>query len=151
MAADLLWLNHLTSCTGCAGLAPFVGGNFDSLVFSPAVVVYGAEIIRQARAFAAGLALEEELVGFDEIAATGPGGNFLGTDLTLRRFRESATGSRLWPRLSLERWREAGAPRADVLLRQRTVELLALLRPPADHEEVTQRGKELVNKKTAKS
>jgi trimethylamine--corrinoid protein Co-methyltransferase len=27
-ASDLLWMNHLTSCLGKVGLAPFVGGNF---------------------------------------------------------------------------------------------------------------------------
>jgi trimethylamine--corrinoid protein Co-methyltransferase len=144
LAADLLWLNHLTSCTGCAGLAPFVGGNFDSLVFSPAVVVYGAEVIRQARAFAAGLALNEGSVGFDEIADTGPGGNFLGTDLTLRRFREADAGGRVWPRLSLERWRQAGAPRGDALLRQRTVKLIRSLPPPSDHDELLDRGQRFV-------
>jgi trimethylamine--corrinoid protein Co-methyltransferase len=146
LAADLLWMNHLTSRTGCAGLAPFVGGNFDSLVFSPATVVYGAEVIRQARAFAAGLALDEEMVGFDEIAESGPGGDFLGTNLTLRHFREASAGGRLWPRLSLERWQEAGAPRADTLLRQRTVELLASLQPPADHDELMVQGEEFISR-----
>jgi len=31
LAADGFWLNHLTSCVGADGLAPFVGSNFDSL------------------------------------------------------------------------------------------------------------------------
>ena len=144
LAADLLWMNHLTSCTGCAGLAPFVGGNFDSLVFSPSTVVYGAEVIRQARAFAAGLALDEEMVEFGEIAETGPGGNFLGTDLTLRHFRDADTESRVWPRVGLERWQGAGAPRADALLRQRTVDLLASLQPPADHDELIDKGRGVI-------
>jgi len=34
---------------GKVGLAPFVGGSFDSLAFSPALVVYSDEVIRQAR------------------------------------------------------------------------------------------------------
>ena len=36
----------LTSLLGKVDLAPFVGGNFDSLVFSPAAVVYADEVIR---------------------------------------------------------------------------------------------------------
>jgi hypothetical protein len=118
-------MNHLTECTGCAGLAPFVGGNFHSLVFSPATVVYGAEIIRQARAFAAGFAMDEGMVGFDEITETGPGGHFLGAGLTLQHFREVDPGSTIWPRLSLEAWQGAGVPRADALLRRSTARLLA--------------------------
>jgi trimethylamine--corrinoid protein Co-methyltransferase len=146
LAADLLWMNHLTSCTGCAGLAPFVGGNFDSLVFSPATVVYGAEVIRQARAFAAGLALDEEMVGFGEIAESGPGGDFLGAGLTLRHFRSADHENHLWPRRGLGAWQEAGAPSAEALLRKRAVELLASTEPPADHDELMDRGQEFISR-----
>lgn len=38
-ASGNLWLNHLSSCLGKVGCAPFVGGNFDSVAFSPATVV----------------------------------------------------------------------------------------------------------------
>ena len=38
-AAGDLWQNHLTSCLGKVGCVPFVGGNFDSMVFSPATAV----------------------------------------------------------------------------------------------------------------
>ena len=144
LASDLLWMNHLTSCLGCAGLAPFVGGNFDSLAFSPATVVYGAEVIRQARTFAAGFPLDDEMVGCDEISESGPEGDFLGTSLTLRQFRKADLGSTIWPRLGLEAWQEAGAPRAEGLLRKRTVELMASSRPPADHDELLTAGEEFI-------
>jgi trimethylamine--corrinoid protein Co-methyltransferase len=144
LAADMLWMNHLTSCTGRAGLAPFVGGNFDSLAFSPATVVYGAEIIRQARAFASGFVLDEESVGLEEIAEAGPGGDFLGSSLTLRLFRDADLGGSLGPRLSLEAWQEAGSPRVDGLLRKRTIELLRTSLPPPDHDEMLDRGRRFV-------
>ena len=57
LAADGFWLNHLAACVGTVGLAPFVGGNFDSLAFSPAAAVYADHIIGQARRFADGFTL----------------------------------------------------------------------------------------------
>ena len=146
LASDLFWMNHLSSCTGCAGLAPFVGGNFHSLAFSPATVVSAAEVIRQARAFATGFPLDKAPVEFDEITRTGAGGDFLGASLTLRPFREADVGSPIWPRLSLEAWQEAGSPRAEGLLRKRTVELMASSEPPADHDKLMDGGESLIQR-----
>ena len=87
LAADGFWLNHLTSCVGAVGLAPFVGGNFDSLAFSPAAAVYADDVIRQARRFAEGFTLDPAAAGLGEIDQVGPGGNFLTAELTLRHFR----------------------------------------------------------------
>jgi trimethylamine:corrinoid methyltransferase-like protein len=146
LASDLLWMNHLTACLGSAGLAPFVGGNFHSLAFSPATVVYAAEVIRQARAFVAGFPLDEDMVGFDEIAGTAPGGDFLGASLTLRHFREADLRSSIWPRLGPEAWQETGSPRAEGLLRKRTVELMASSEPPEDHDDMMERGEALIQR-----
>ena len=145
-AAGLLWMNHVTACTGRAGLAPFVGGNFDSMAFSPATVVYGAEIIRQARTFVAGLAVNPDMVGFDEICATRAGGDFLGAGLTLRHFRDTDLGNPIWPRLSLEGWQAAGSPTADGLLRKHTIALMASIQPPVDHDELLQGGEALMRR-----
>jgi len=139
-AADLFWMNHLTSCLGTVGLAPFVGGNFDSLAFSPAAAVYADHVIRQARRFAAGFALDAESLGFAEIAEVGPGGDFLASDLTLKRFREAAFTSPVFPRLSLEAWQAAGRPRAEDLLRRHTAELMAAHPAPPDHDDMLERG-----------
>jgi len=51
IAGGAFWMNHLTSIMGKVGLAPGVGGNFDSMVFSPAAVVYANEVIRLSRIF----------------------------------------------------------------------------------------------------
>jgi trimethylamine---corrinoid protein Co-methyltransferase len=144
LAGDLLWVNHLTSCLGGAGLAPFVGGNFASLAFSPATVVYAAEVIRQARAFASGLRLDEKMLGIEEIIQAGPAGNFLGADLTLHNYRSADPGSLLGERLSLDGWQRAGSPSADRLLRKRTVELIESLQPPPDHDDLLNKGEGLV-------
>jgi trimethylamine--corrinoid protein Co-methyltransferase len=146
LAADLFWLNHLTSCLGPVGLAPFVGGNFDSLAFSPAAAVYADHVIRQARRFAAGFALDAEALGMAEIAEVGPGGNFLTADLTLRRFREAAFQSPVFPRLSLEAWQAMGDPRAEDILRKHTVELMAAHPAPPDQADLLARGEAFIER-----
>jgi len=140
LAADLFWMNHLTSCLGVAGLAPFVGGNFDSLAFSPTAAVYADHIIRQARRFAGGFVLDDESMGLGEIAEAGPGGSFLTAGLTLRYFREAAFGSPVFPRLSLEAWQAKGEPKADALLRRHTLDLMGSHPPPPDHDGLIERG-----------
>jgi trimethylamine--corrinoid protein Co-methyltransferase len=145
-AAGLLWMNHLTACMGSAGLAPFVGGNFDSLVFSPVTAVYGAEVIRQARALAGGFAMDEESLGFDQIAEATPGGSFLMADLTLRRHRQADTPNAVAPRMTLEAWQAEGCPRAIDVLRQRTADLLRSLPAPDDHDEILECGEALIRR-----
>ncbi|NTU51277.1 MAG: hypothetical protein HGA94_02420, partial [Candidatus Aminicenantes bacterium] len=151
LAADLFWMNHLTSCLGSVGLAPFVGGNFDSLAFSPAAAVYADHVIYQARRFAAGFVLDGDSLGLREIAEVGPGGNFLTTDLTLRHYREAAFRSPVFPRLSLEAWREKGNPRAEDLLRKHTIELMATHPAPPDRADLLARGEALIKNLTHKA
>lgn len=140
LAADLFWMNHLSSCLGTTGLAPFVGGNFDSLAFSPAAAVYADHVIRQARRFAAGFDWDDGSLGLAEIATTGPGGDFLSSDLTLKMFRKAAFDSPIFPRLGLEAWQAAGSPRAGELLRRRAAEMIASSPAPADRDELVSRG-----------
>ncbi len=144
LAADGFWLNHLTACVGTVGLAPFVGGNFDSLAFSPAAAVYADQVICQARRFADGFTLDAAAAGLGEIAEVGPGGNFLTSELTLQHFRQADYRNPIFPRLSLETWQARGSPRAADLLRARTADLLAHARPPDDHAELTARGEALI-------
>jgi trimethylamine--corrinoid protein Co-methyltransferase len=140
LAADLFWMNHLTSCLGVAGLAPFVGGNFDSLAFSPAAAVYSDHIIEQVRRFARGFPFDEEALGLAEIAEAGPGGSFLTAGLTLGHFREAAFTSPIFPRLSLEAWQARGEPKADRLLRRQAADLLASCPAPPDRDALLERG-----------
>ncbi len=139
-AAAALWLNHLTACIGGTGLAPFVGGNLGSLVFSPATAVYAHEIIQQARAFADGFSLDDAGFALDDIAAAGPGGSFLTADSTLCNLRTAYHDSRLFPHWGLEGWQAAGSPDATARLRQMTAELIAAARAPADRDELVARG-----------
>ncbi|MCP4418004.1 MAG: hypothetical protein GY805_15385, partial [Chloroflexi bacterium] len=119
LASGTLWMNHLTSCLGMAGLAPFVGGNFDSLVFSPATVIYSDEVIRQVRLFAKGFTLDDESVGLTNIDSVGPGGNFLMSEQTIALYREMhGQHSQIWPGFSLDNWRAKESPKAIDLLRE---------------------------------
>ena len=143
-AIGILWMNHLTGCLGKVGLAPFVGGKFGSVVFSPNFVVYANEAIRQVRLFSQGFDLDDDSVNLDEIKTVGPGGNFLMADQTLRLFRESHFKDGIWPFLSLDQWQSGQHPNADTVLRRHTRELLDRANPPADHDDLIKRGEAFI-------
>ncbi len=147
--ADLIasghqWLNHLVSCIGKIGLAPFVGDNLGSLVFSPQVIVYANDIIQQTRLIAQGFAFDAESVGLDEIRQMGPGGNFLLSDLTMREFSNAYYQSPIFEKLSLEKWQAKGNPTADSVLRKYTMKLMAESRPPEDHSDLLAQGEAFI-------
>ncbi|MBL7200411.1 MAG: trimethylamine methyltransferase family protein [Anaerolineae bacterium] len=138
------WINHLTSCVGKVGLAPFVGDSLGSKAISPATVVYANEAIAGARRFALGFSMEGGDAALHEIAGVGPGGNYLTTETTLREFRTAYTRSEVLPSLTLEEWQAQGRPRAIDQLRQHTRELLARTKPPGDHDELIARGEAFI-------
>lgn len=140
-AAGAFWMNHLASILGQVDLAPFVGGNFDSMAFSPAAVVYANEVIRQSRLFGQGFSLDAEAVHLDEIEQLGPGGNFLMAPSTCRMFRSLPYASPFWPSLTLEQWEAKGGPKADAMFRAHVRDLLAELTPPPDHDDVLAKGR----------
>jgi trimethylamine--corrinoid protein Co-methyltransferase len=146
-ASGTLWMNHLTGCLGKVGLSPFVGGNFDSLVFSPAFVVYSDEVIRQARLFKQGFALDDESVDLADIESVGPAGNFLMSDATFKLCREVDFSSSIWPNLTLDQWQADGSPSADKILRQHTRSLLDELPAPEDHAELIRAGESFIHDK----
>jgi len=138
------WMSHLTNLLGKCGLAPFVGGNFGSKAFSPAITVYGNEVIGQALQFAKGFELDDACLGLEEIQRAGPGGNFLDSELTMKLYRTAYYDSKIFPRWGLERWEERGRPQISDLLRQYTHDLLATSQPPQDHDELIQRGERFI-------
>ena len=145
-AIGILWMNHLTGCLGKVGLAPFVGGKFGSVVFSPHFVVYSNEVIRQARLFSQGFDLDDNSVNLDEIKTIGPGGNFLMAEQTMQLFRDTHFKDSIWPFLSLDEWQSGKHPNADAVLRRHTCELLENITPPDDHDELIERGEEFIRK-----
>ncbi len=134
------WLNHLTAFTGKVGLVPFVGGNFDSLVFSPLTVAYAADVISAAREFSSGFELDVDIA---EIETIGPGGNFLASDSTLAHYKQMYS-SPVFKRLSLDAWREKGQPKALEQLRTHTLELMRNPKIPADHDALIEKGETFI-------
>ena len=118
-----LWLNHLSSCLGKIGCVPFVGGNFDSMVFSPATVVLSNQIIGEARKFSRGFSLDEGTLNLNEIKQVGIGGNYLTSPQTLAAMDQLRMNDELWSSLNLDAWKRRQMPGAEQELIQLTREL----------------------------
>jgi trimethylamine--corrinoid protein Co-methyltransferase len=140
----ILWMNHLSACLAKAGLAPFVGGKFGSVVFSPNFVVYANEVIRQTRRFSRGFELDENTIDLNDIKSIGPGGNFLMADQTIQLFREIHYSDSIWPFLTVEQWQSGKYPNADAVLRSHTRELLEKAESPEDHDEIIEKGEAFI-------
>ena len=88
--------------------------------------------------------LGDEFMGLGDVEAIGPGGNFLGTDLTLKHFRDAYYASDMFPNMTFERWQELDKPRAMDKLVTNTTQLLVSLSPPDDHAEVLAKGEKYI-------
>jgi trimethylamine--corrinoid protein Co-methyltransferase len=139
------WFNHLVMVTGQAGLAPFVGDTLRSKVFSPINAVYGNEIIiEKVLKFSQGMRLDEDYLGFNEIAKYGADGNFLSAPLTMKNFKKAYTKSDIFPQYNMEKWLEAGQPNPQTLLNAYTKDLLASLSEPDDYQALLNKGESFI-------
>lgn len=148
LAAEAYWMNHLSSCMGKVGLSPFVGDTLTSKAFSPVNVVFVHEIIAQTRRFVQGFLLDEAAFCLKEIAAVGPGGNFLTAPSTLRSYRNAYYTSSIYPRWSMEMWQKDGCPRAEAVLREHTLQLLEESAAPPDQADLVARGEAFIRRTT---
>ncbi len=144
------WFNHLISCLGKKGLAPFIGDILGSLAFSPNVIVYANEIIQQARLFTEGFVIDDANIGLQDIAQVGPGGNFLTSSLTLKLYRNARQSSHIFDNLPLDEWQAKGRPRAQDLLRGYTRQLLEESRPPENYSELLSQGESFIEALTTR-
>jgi trimethylamine--corrinoid protein Co-methyltransferase len=147
--ADLItgghqWFNHLISCIGKKGLAPFVGDILGSLAFSPNIIVYANEVIQQARQFTEGFVIDDTNIGLEDIAQVGPGGNFLTSNLTLKFYRNARQSSHIFDNLSIDEWQARGRPRAEDLLKGHTRQLLSESKPPENHSALLAQGESFI-------
>ena len=144
LAAGASWMNQVTSVMGQVGLAPFVGSTLNSKAYSPAMTVYGDEVIGAARLFARGFAVDPASIGAEEaIGQLAAEGHFLTSPSTLASYR-SAYYPSLFPRIGLEKWVDIGRPRADARVRERARDLLAQAPAPEDHDEILAKGEALI-------
>jgi trimethylamine--corrinoid protein Co-methyltransferase len=144
IAAGNQWTNHLTSCLGKVGLAPFVGDNLGAVGFSPALIVYADEVIAQARRLAHGFELDDASFALEDVSEVGPGGNFLMSAGTLEHYRSAYFESAIFPNLTVEAWSQQGNPRADEKLRTHTQQVLEGLEAPDDHDDLIARGEAFI-------
>jgi len=119
LAASDLWQNHLLSCLGKVGCAPFVGGTFESLAFSPSMVVLSNQVIKDSRKIIGGFTLNDQSVNLVDIATVGPGGNFFTSIQTLETITIKPE-NQLWPSLSLDHWVNQDKPTAHKYLLEET-------------------------------
>lgn len=149
-ASGNLWLNHLSSCIGKIGCAPFVGGNFDSMAFSPTTVVLSDQIIGEARKFAKGFNLNDEAVNLHEIDNVGHGGNYFTSEQTLASLDELSTTNELWPSLSLDAWKEQNMPSSEKALIEYTLELYSKAKKASEETiDIIKKGEDFVNQSFA--
>jgi trimethylamine:corrinoid methyltransferase-like protein len=122
-----------------------VGGNFDSLAFSPAAVVYANEVIRQSRIFAQGFSIDADHVDTGEIKTMGSAGNYLAAPSTGKRFRDFRFENSVWPEYTMDQWQSNQCPQAEELLREHTRQLLVDAMPPEDHDDLMEKGKRVIS------
>lgn len=144
IAAGHQWMNHLLACVSTMELVPFVGDILAAKAFSPALVVYANDVIREARRFAAGFQLDALAIGFGEIADIGPAGTYLESERTFELFRDAYQQSDVLPHLTLDAWQDRGCPRAEDVLRDYACRLIQDLEGPADCEDVMARGEHFI-------
>jgi trimethylamine--corrinoid protein Co-methyltransferase len=147
IANDTYWMNTLTLLLSSGGLAPFVGDSHGSKSISPLTLVHVHEIIDQALRFADGFQLDDAHAALEEIARVGPGGNFLSQPSTLKNYKNGYYVSRVYPRHTMEKWRDAGEPSATQVLREKTLALLESAPAPADHDELMAKGEEFIRQR----
>jgi trimethylamine--corrinoid protein Co-methyltransferase len=145
LASGDLWMNHLTSCIGKVGMAPFVGGNFDSTAFSPTTVVMSDHIIGKSRKFAKGFSIDNNTVNLEEMKTIGHGGNYLTSSQTLEALGSFNFANELWPSMSLETWQEQGNPTPKQILKDRTKTLYDQASVSSQEiDEITRKGEDYI-------
>lgn len=147
LSSGHLWLNHLSSCMGKIGCVPFVGSNFDSLVFSPSTAVLSNQIIGEARKFAGGFALNDELVNLKEIENVGHGGDYFTSEQTLASLDELSSTDELWSPMNLETWKAQGMPTAEEALIEATLDLYSRAEKASeDAMDIIKKGEEYIER-----
>ncbi len=95
------------------------------VICSPEQLIYDAELAGALRRMMNPIEVTEESCAVEEIKEVGPGGSFMGTDLTARRFRHEVWQPTVWSRDTLQDWLQAGAPTDQARAKTRLRELLA--------------------------
>ncbi len=144
IAADTYWMNTLALLLSHGHLAPFIGDSLGSKAISPTTIVHVHEMIDQALRISDGFQLDDANAAVSEIAKVGAGGSFLTQPSTLKNYKSGYYVSGVYPRLSMEKWQEAGAPSANHVLREKTRALIHSAPAPDDHDEFIGKGEAFI-------
>jgi trimethylamine---corrinoid protein Co-methyltransferase len=96
---------------------------------SPELVVIVDEFVSQNRRTLEGIEVNEETLGLDTIAATGPGGDFLRAKHTKRHLRQLQWKPTLLNRITQQAWEEEGSLDLREKARRKALAILADHRP----------------------
>jgi len=94
-------------------------------VCSPEQMVYDMELVSAVRHMSRPVEVSDETCAVEDILAVGPGGNFVGSDLTAKRFRAELWEPQIWDRESLQEWLVHGARDERRRVKDRIREVLA--------------------------
>ncbi len=98
-------------------------------ICSPEQMIYDAELASAMQHMLRTVEVSPEACAVDDIKSVGPGGNFVGSDLTAKRFREELWEPRVWDRQGLQDWRTGGAVSERESARERVRSILAAAAP----------------------
>lgn len=107
------------------------------LTTSPELIVFSAEVIGRLAHFGRGFALDDESLLLDMIHEVGPGGEYLTSDHTLKRFRDFWRPT-LFSRHRMADWAGRGSKRLADRLREKTVAIMETHQPTRPPEPVCQ-------------
>ena len=101
------------------------------------LLILSHEYVRFTQRFCRGVETDDQRLGVEDIAAVGPGGSFMDSELTLSLFRTDLWTPKLFVRDYFEKWVDDGKPRIKDRLRQECDRILAEHKPvPVDPDKL---------------
>ncbi len=139
-----LLLNQLCGANLVHDVGYLDGGKTGSLPF----LVLCDDFIDAARHIGAGTKIDPDRLATEEITAHGPAGHYLGSEHTLKYFREEIWMPTVFNRMMYETWEQLGRKDCITLAREKALELLSGEYSPGLSRETVERIEALI-KKTA--
>jgi len=99
-------------------------------ICSPEQLIYDNELASAVRRTLQPVDLSDEALAAADIMEAGPGGTFIGSDLTAKRFRAEIWEPTIWARASVKEWQASGAATDRQRAKERISEILAQPAPP---------------------
>jgi trimethylamine--corrinoid protein Co-methyltransferase len=118
-------MNAVAAVHSCGGGGLNAGLLSLDEVCSPEQMVYDMELVSAVRHMLRPVEVSDETCAVEDIVSVGPGGNFVGSDLTANRFRAELWEPAVWDRESLQEWLARGGSDERRRVKDRIREVLA--------------------------